>query len=73
VVARRDRRDQLLLAGEIAVERAGRESRLGDDVLHRGAVEALAREAAQRRGDDLVAAPVQVGAAHPRHRVETTW
>ena len=73
MVPRGDRRDQVLLRGEIAVERARREPGLRDDVLHRRAVEALAREAAQRRGEDLLAPSVQVVATHARHRADTTW
>src|SRR5262249_35862692 len=51
-----DRRDQLVLAREVAVHGAGAQIRLAEDVLHRGPVKALAREAAQGGGQDLAPA-----------------
>src|SRR5262245_57549099 len=51
-----DRRDQLVLAREVAVHGAGAQIRLAEDVLHGGPVKALTREAALGAGQDLAPA-----------------
>ena len=48
-----NRLDDLVLAGEVAVDRAGAELRFATDVLHRGAVEAVPRETDDRSVHDL--------------------
>nr|WP_232805795.1 hypothetical protein [Glycomyces xiaoerkulensis] len=50
----RDRLDDLVFGAEVPVDRAGRQARLVDDVLHRGAVEAGGGEAAGGGVEDLV-------------------
>jgi hypothetical protein len=51
----RDRDDQVALAREVPVYGADRQARLRDHLLHRRGVEAVAREAAPRRVEDLLA------------------
>src|SRR4029450_401688 len=62
-----ERGDELVLAGEVAVDQPGGEPRGGEEVLHRGRVEALVGEAAPGRLQDLAAAGVAVLVAHPGH------
>jgi hypothetical protein len=50
-----DRVDDRLLAGEVAVDRAGAEPGFADDVLHRRAMEALARDAGDGGVENLLA------------------
>ena len=66
----RDRRNDRLLAREVAVDRAGREPRLGEDVLHRRGVEAVGGEAAARRVEDLAAAGLEVLGGDAGHDAE---
>jgi hypothetical protein len=63
----RDGRDDLVLAPEVPVHRTDRELRLGDHVLHRGGVEAVAQEAHPGGGQDLLPACGQVGFGYARH------
>src|SRR4029077_15131461 len=62
-------KEQLLLAGEVVVHRAGRVTgRLGD-LLERRPGEALPREDARRRGDQLLASPLlRLGLRQPPSR-----
>jgi hypothetical protein len=55
--------DDVLRAAEVAVDGAGGHAGRGDDVVHRGDVEAVAREAAERAGEDVLAAVSAGGVA----------
>src|SRR3712207_7509576 len=59
--------DQLGLAREVAVDRAGGQPRLAHDVPHRRGVEPLAGETAQRCPHDLLPAVLQVVGSHAGH------
>jgi hypothetical protein len=61
--------DERLLAREVAVDRPRAEARLAHHVVHRRAVEAVAREAGARRRQDLAPARLPMGVAHARHGV----
>lgn len=63
----RDGCDQLVLAGEVAVDRARGETDLAQDVLHRRGVEAVAAEAARGAVQDLAAAGVEVFLGYASH------
>src|SRR5262249_7117000 len=62
-----DGRDQLVLAREVAVDGAGAEFGLAEDVLHRRAVEALTCESAQGGREDLAPARLHVLLGDLRH------
>jgi hypothetical protein len=59
--------DHVFLAGEVPVDRAGRQPRLGEQVLHGRGVKAVAQEAAPRRAQDLIPAGVPVLLCDLRH------
>src|SRR5262249_29996546 len=65
--AGRDGLDELVLALEVSVDRARRQPRLAEHVLHRRLVETLAREAAPGGVQDLLSPPLQVLIGDPRH------
>src|SRR5438094_425195 len=62
-----DGRDDLVLAAEVPVHRAGRQPGLGDDVLHRRAVEPVVQEPAPGGVEDLLPAGGEVGFGDARH------
>jgi hypothetical protein len=62
-----DRRDDLVLAAEVPVDRAHGQVGLGDHVLHRGGVEAVAQEAGAGGVEDLLAAGREVGFGDAGH------
>src|SRR5215475_10405697 len=64
---RGDRPDEVGLAGEVPVDRARRESRRGEDVLHRRGVKPLPGEAAGGCVEDLLAAAFEVFLADLGH------
>ena len=59
--------DDRVLAGEVAVDRARAEPRLAHDVVHGGAVEALAREAGHGGVEDLLPPRLAMRGAHLGH------
>ncbi len=59
--------DDVVLAGEVAVHRAGRQARLGNDLFHRRRLHALAVEAAPGGIEDLRLARGTVFVADFRH------
>ena len=61
--------DHVVLAGEVAVDRAGRQAGLGEQVLHGRGVEAIAQEAAPGGGQDLIPAGVTVLLADLGHAI----
>ena len=66
-VALRDRRDDVFLGAEVAVEAARAHAGLGADFLHRGLMEARAGEASLRCDEDFVTAvglKLDVGPSH---------
>jgi hypothetical protein len=75
--------EHLVLAGEVAVEGAGRDAGVGGDVLDAGGVEAVADEAGQRRLAQRRAGPLPSGRvgsagrtgrpAHHRTASRTAW
>ena len=65
--------DQRLLALEIAVERAGAEPRLAGDLLHRGAVEPLPREAPVRGDEDLPPTGVEMLRGYAGGHASSSW
>jgi hypothetical protein len=66
---RRDRCDDVALGSEVPVERAGRDPRLGADLLHRRLVEAATPEADKRRLENFAPPPGgQFGIGNSGHR-----
>src|SRR4029079_2899783 len=66
-VALRDRRDDVFLGAEVAIEIARAHACLAADLLHRGLMEAGARETGLRGDEDFVAAigrELDIGPAH---------
>ena len=78
-VTLRDGGDDVFLGAEVAIEIAGTHSCLGADFLHRGLMEARARETGLRRDENFVAAvgrKLHIGPTHeivPRSKKERTF